>query len=306
MLSRLWCRLVLHSLCSCVRLKPSVRITPPFPALTDAVQKDERRILNVACCSCDVTTRALSRKARHDSPFMSGHILRLIRDTTFQSSAYGKRENVETSIDGRVMFDMLPYMFRNHKLSSYSLNSVSAELLGQQKEDVHHSIISDLQARNCTGSQIYHRFPFCHSTSSSTCAYLLEGKVTNYHDGFQRAVAIHKTPALVAFAYVRTCFRLLYFHPRCLPERLGRRSPTSGCVLHKGCASANETYGEVERDCQLHRDGEGDWSAFELSTLQGAADQGTLHSAPIESCVGTRSLRFEVKSGDITRALRCR
>lgn len=67
------------------------------------------------------------------------------RDTTFQSSAYGKRENVETSIDGRVMFDMLPYMFRNHKLSSYSLNSVSAELLGQQKEDVHYSIISDLQ-----------------------------------------------------------------------------------------------------------------------------------------------------------------
>lgn len=67
------------------------------------------------------------------------------RDTTFQSSAYGKRENVETTIDGRVMFDMLPYMFRNHKLSSYSLNSVSSELLGQQKEDVHHSIISDLQ-----------------------------------------------------------------------------------------------------------------------------------------------------------------
>lgn len=54
---------------------------------------------------------------------------------------------METTIDGRVMFDMLPYMFRNHKLSSYSLNSVSAELLGQQKEDVHHSIISDLQAR---------------------------------------------------------------------------------------------------------------------------------------------------------------
>ena len=42
---------------------------------------------------------------------------------------------------------MLPYMFRNHKLSSYSLNSVSAELLGQQKEDVHYSIISDLQVK---------------------------------------------------------------------------------------------------------------------------------------------------------------
>ena len=36
-------------------------------------------------------------------------------------------------------------MFRNHKLSSYSLNSVCAEFLGMQKEDVHHSIISELQ-----------------------------------------------------------------------------------------------------------------------------------------------------------------
>lgn len=69
----------------------------------------------------------------------------VMKDTTFQSSAYGKRENVETTITGRVIFDVLPYMYRNHKLSSYSLNSVAAEFLGSQKEDVHHSIISDLQ-----------------------------------------------------------------------------------------------------------------------------------------------------------------
>jgi len=68
-----------------------------------------------------------------------------MKETTFSSSAYGKRENIETTINGRVIFDVLPYMYRNHKLSSYSLNSVSAEFLGQQKEDVHHSIISDLQ-----------------------------------------------------------------------------------------------------------------------------------------------------------------
>ncbi|KAL7549445.1 hypothetical protein ACHAWF_015195 [Thalassiosira exigua] len=67
------------------------------------------------------------------------------RETMFQSSAHGRRTNVETTIEGRVVFDMLPYMQRNHKLSSYSLNSVCAEFLGQQKEDVHHSIISDLQ-----------------------------------------------------------------------------------------------------------------------------------------------------------------
>ena len=69
----------------------------------------------------------------------------VMRETTFQSSAYGKRENIETTISGRVIFDVMPYMQRNHKLSSYSLNSVSAEFLGQQKEDVHHSMIADLQ-----------------------------------------------------------------------------------------------------------------------------------------------------------------
>ena len=62
----------------------------------------------------------------------------VMKDTTFQSSAFGKRENIETTISGRVIFDVLPYMYRNHKLSSYSLNNVSSEFLGQQKEDVHH------------------------------------------------------------------------------------------------------------------------------------------------------------------------
>lgn len=68
-----------------------------------------------------------------------------MKDTMFQSAAYGRRANVETTIEGRVIFDMFPYMTRNHKLSSYTLNSVCAEYLGQQKEDVHHSIIADLQ-----------------------------------------------------------------------------------------------------------------------------------------------------------------
>ena len=68
----------------------------------------------------------------------------VMRDTVFQSAAHGRRENIETTIAGRVLFDMLQYMQRNQKLSSYSLNAVSAEFLGQQKEDVHYSIISDL------------------------------------------------------------------------------------------------------------------------------------------------------------------
>ncbi|GBG84624.1 hypothetical protein CBR_g38906 [Chara braunii] len=68
-----------------------------------------------------------------------------MRDTTFSSKAYGTRESKEVTIEGRVQFDVLQAMQRDYKLSSYSLNAVSAHFLGEQKEDVHHSIISDLQ-----------------------------------------------------------------------------------------------------------------------------------------------------------------
>ncbi len=68
-----------------------------------------------------------------------------MREATFSSSAYGTRKDWETTICGRLVFDMIKYMRRNHKFSSYTLNAVSAHFLGQQKEDVHYSIISDLQ-----------------------------------------------------------------------------------------------------------------------------------------------------------------
>jgi DNA polymerase delta subunit 1 len=45
---------------------------------------------------------------------------------------------------GRVFFDVLQVIQRDYKLRSYSLNSVSAEFLGEQKEDVHYSIITRL------------------------------------------------------------------------------------------------------------------------------------------------------------------
>jgi len=40
---------------------------------------------------------------------------------------------------------MLQVMQRDYKLRSYSLNSVSYEFLGEQKEDVHFSLITELQ-----------------------------------------------------------------------------------------------------------------------------------------------------------------
>ncbi|KAK8958305.1 DNA polymerase delta catalytic subunit [Platanthera guangdongensis] len=71
-----------------------------------------------------------------------------VRDATFSSRQYGIRESKDITIEGRVQFDLFQAMQRDYKLSSYSLNSVSAHFLDEQKEDVHHSIISDLQNGN--------------------------------------------------------------------------------------------------------------------------------------------------------------
>jgi len=49
------------------------------------------------------------------------------------------------NIEGRVQLDLLQILFRDYKLRSYSLNAVSFHFLQEQKEDVHHSIITDLQ-----------------------------------------------------------------------------------------------------------------------------------------------------------------
>ena len=102
-----------------------------------------------------------------------------MKDKMFQSKQVGTRESKEINIEGRVQFDVLQVLHRHdahtpaaplrprsprpshptpsphpqvlqrdYKLSSYSLNAVCAHFLGEQKEDVHHSIISDLQAGN--------------------------------------------------------------------------------------------------------------------------------------------------------------
>ncbi|KAI0460955.1 DNA-directed DNA polymerase delta [Komagataella kurtzmanii] len=68
-----------------------------------------------------------------------------IKDSTFSSKAYGTRENKVVNIDGRMQLDLLQFIQREYKLRSYTLNSVSSHFLGEQKEDVQHSIITDLQ-----------------------------------------------------------------------------------------------------------------------------------------------------------------
>lgn len=70
------------------------------------------------------------------------------RKVILQSKQMGKRENKVINIEGRVQFDLLLAIVRDYKLRSYTLNAVSYQFLGEQKEDVHHSIISDLQRGN--------------------------------------------------------------------------------------------------------------------------------------------------------------
>jgi DNA polymerase delta subunit 1 len=68
-----------------------------------------------------------------------------IKQSTIQSKAMGIRDSKDINIEGRVQFDMMQIILREHKLRSFSLNSVSAHFLGEQKEDVHHSVITQLQ-----------------------------------------------------------------------------------------------------------------------------------------------------------------
>lgn len=96
-----------------------------------------------------------------------------IRESSFQSRQTGRRDSKVVSMVGRVQMDMLQVrlgregppsrghfpsaaaqparlpqvLLREYKLRSYTLNAVSFHFLGEQKEDVQHSIITDLQVR---------------------------------------------------------------------------------------------------------------------------------------------------------------
>lgn len=69
----------------------------------------------------------------------------VIKDQVLQSKQMGRRENKYVNFEGRVPFDLLFVLLRDYKLRSYTLNAVSYHFLQEQKEDVHHSIITDLQ-----------------------------------------------------------------------------------------------------------------------------------------------------------------
>eukprot|EP00127_Corallochytrium_limacisporum_P004473 Clim_evm27s164 gene=Clim_evmTU27s164 len=76
------------------------------------------------------------------------HKKTVIQQKRFSSKAYGTRNLNDIKTPGRCQFDVIQVLQRDYKLRSYSLNAVSAEFLGEQKEDVPHSIIADLQDGN--------------------------------------------------------------------------------------------------------------------------------------------------------------
>ncbi|KAF7596719.1 DNA-directed DNA polymerase delta [Aspergillus hancockii] len=66
------------------------------------------------------------------------------KETNFSSKQMGNRDTKSTNTNGRIQLDLLQLVQRDHQLRSYTLNSVSYEFLGEQKEDVHHTMITEL------------------------------------------------------------------------------------------------------------------------------------------------------------------
>ena len=95
-----------------------------FPYLLDRAE-------NLKCKNFSFWSRLKSQRARQ-------------KVDKFQSKQMGRRENQSTEIHGRLQLDLLQLIQRDHQLRSYTLNSVSAHFLGEQKEDVHHSMITAL------------------------------------------------------------------------------------------------------------------------------------------------------------------
>ena len=71
-------------------------------------------------------------------------VITKIKDTKFSSKQMGNRDSKAVNTNGRLQLDLLQLIQRDHHLRSYTLNSVSAHFLGEQKEDVHHSMITEL------------------------------------------------------------------------------------------------------------------------------------------------------------------
>ncbi len=72
------------------------------------------------------------------------HIRSQSKKSNISSKQMGSRDTKATNINGRLQLDLLQLIQRDHQLRSYTLNSVCSHFLGEQKEDVHHTMITEL------------------------------------------------------------------------------------------------------------------------------------------------------------------
>lgn len=88
--------------------------------------------------------RAKSLKV-HGFEFWSRTKVRSVaKDSNFSSKQMGNRDTKVTNTNGRLQLDLLQLVQRDYQLRSYTLNSVCSHFLGEQKEDVHHTMITEL------------------------------------------------------------------------------------------------------------------------------------------------------------------
>ncbi|WQF90356.1 Putative DNA-directed DNA polymerase, family B, exonuclease domain, ribonuclease H-like superfamily [Colletotrichum destructivum] len=92
----------------------------------------------------------LLARARHLGVGNFEHWSRLLgvaskaKDTNFTSKQIGSRDSKSTNTNGRLQLDLLQLVQLDHHLRSYTLNSVCSHFLGEQKEDVHYTMITEL------------------------------------------------------------------------------------------------------------------------------------------------------------------
>ncbi|KAG1827852.1 hypothetical protein DFJ58DRAFT_719893 [Suillus subalutaceus] len=67
------------------------------------------------------------------------------KETHFSSKAYEQRDSKDTELEDRLQLDVLQFMQREHKLRSYTFNTVCAQFLGEPQENMNHSVITELQ-----------------------------------------------------------------------------------------------------------------------------------------------------------------
>ncbi|KAH8908596.1 hypothetical protein BR93DRAFT_491943 [Coniochaeta sp. PMI_546] len=88
--------------------------------------------------------RAKHLKVRDFEYWSRTKVRSVSKETNFSSKQMGNRDTKATNTNGRLQLDLLQLVQRDHQLRSYTLNSVCSHFLGEQKEDVHYTMITEL------------------------------------------------------------------------------------------------------------------------------------------------------------------